>query len=325
MRAPSAVAAGGRLHAREPQHFASGLYKPFGIAFYPPGPSPQYLYVAENHRVVRYPYTDGMIAAASAPEVVVSDLPQGAGRLPGKGHWTRDVAFSGDGTTMFVSIGSFSNNQEAGEDETNRARSWPTIPTAPTAAWSPGGCATRYRCRSRRSPARCGPPTTSATSWGTIWCPTSSPPCSPASSSAGPGTISAPISIHGIPNAAREGLPPAGIPNVLLQAHTASLGSTFYTGAQFPAEYHGSLFVAAHGSWNRAEPVGGKVIRLVFDAAGNALPYYEDFMTGFAVEHARGLGPAGRRRGGRRRQPVSSPRTPTARSGACAMWAFPPG
>ena len=102
--------------------FASGLYKPFGIAFYPPGPSPQYLYVAENHRVVRYPYTDGMIAAASAPEVVVSDLPQGAGRLPGKGHWTRDVAFSGDGTTMFVSIGSFSNNQEDGEDETNRAR-----------------------------------------------------------------------------------------------------------------------------------------------------------------------------------------------------------
>ena len=74
---------------------------------------------------------------------------------------------------------------------------------------------------------------------------------------------------------------------MLLQAHSASLGSAFYTGAQFPAEYRGSLFVAMHGSWNRANPIGSKVIRLVFDAAGKALPYYEDFMTGFVVRTTR--------------------------------------
>ena len=77
---------------------------PFGIAFYPPGPNPQYVYVAENNRVVRFPYVNGMVAATAAPEVVVPDLPQGAGQLPGKGHWTRDIAFSPDGATMYVSV-----------------------------------------------------------------------------------------------------------------------------------------------------------------------------------------------------------------------------
>ena len=73
------------------------------------------------------------------------------------------------------------------------------------------------------------------------------------------------------------------VPSVLLQAHSSSLGSAFYTGTQFPAEYRGSLFVATHGSWNRANPTGSKVIRIMFDAAGNPLPYYEDFLTGFVV------------------------------------------
>ena len=58
---------------------------------------------------------------SGGPEVIVPDLPQGAGQLPGKGHWTRDVAFSADGTAMYVSVGSYSNVQERGEDETDRA------------------------------------------------------------------------------------------------------------------------------------------------------------------------------------------------------------
>src|SRR5262249_53678204 len=51
-------------------------------------------------------------------------------------------------------------------------------------------------------------------------------------------------------------------PAVLYQAHTAPLGMAFYTGSQFPEEYRGDLFVALHGSWNRAVPVGYKVIRV---------------------------------------------------------------
>jgi glucose/arabinose dehydrogenase len=45
--------------------------------------------------------------------------------------------------------------------------------------------------------------------------------------------------------------------------------------------------VAVHGSWNRANPTGSKVIRVMFDAQGQALPYYEDFMTGFVVSNHR--------------------------------------
>ena len=73
------------------------------------------------------------------------------------------------------------------------------------------------------------------------------------------------------------------VPTILLQAHSASLGSIFYTGTQFAAEYYGNLFVAEHGSWNRSNPTGSKVIRLVFDPGGNVQPYYQDFMTGFVV------------------------------------------
>ena len=44
------------------------------------------------------------------------------------------------------------------------------------------------------------------------------------------------------------------VPDVLLQAHSASLNMVFYTGTQFPAEYRGDAFAALHGSWNRNAP-----------------------------------------------------------------------
>ena len=75
------------------------------------------------------------------------------------------------------------------------------------------------------------------------------------------------------------------MPKVLLQAHSASLGSAFYDHSQFPAEYRGSLFVAEHGSWNRSNPTGSKVIRLIFTPEGQVKSYYEDFMTGFVVSN----------------------------------------
>ncbi|HZS32458.1 MAG TPA: PQQ-dependent sugar dehydrogenase, partial [Methylomirabilota bacterium] len=67
-------------------------------------------------------------------------------------------------------------------------------------------------------------------------------------------------------------------PDVLLQAHTAPLGLAFYTGTQFPSEYRGNLFVALHGSWNRAVPVGYKVVRVRLGGGG---PIVEDFVTGW--------------------------------------------
>jgi glucose/arabinose dehydrogenase len=92
--------------------FAAGLSQPFGIAFYPVGPNPQYVYVANTGSVVRFPYRNGDLKARGAAETIVPDIPSG-GRLTGGGHWTRDVAFTRDGGKMFVSVGSHSNDDDA--------------------------------------------------------------------------------------------------------------------------------------------------------------------------------------------------------------------
>ncbi len=265
--------------------FATGLDRPFGMAFYPAGDNPQYLYVAENSRVVRYPYASGGLAPGGAAEVVVAKLPQGAGELPGKGHWTRDIVFSADGSTMYVSVGSYSNVQQNGEDETDRAAILSFTPTGDSHAIFATGL---------RNPVSLSIQPVTGALWTTV------------NERDGLGDQLVPDYVTEVraneffgwpwyyigqrrdtrPRAALPtDLPPVTVPSVLLQAHTASLGAAFYTGSQFPAEYKHSLFIAAHGSWNRANPTGSKVIRVAFDAAGNAVRYYEDFMTGFTVSN----------------------------------------
>ena len=70
------------------------------------------------------------------------------------------------------------------------------------------------------------------------------------------------------------------VPDVpLTPAHQAVLDFEFYTAKQFPAEYQGDLFVALHGSWNRAQRTGYKIVRVKLHN-GVATGAYEDFMTG---------------------------------------------
>ena len=76
--------------------FATGLREPFGIAFYPPGPNPQYVYVGNTGSIVRFPYHNGDTKASGPAQTIVPNIPSG-GRLRGGGHWTRDIAFSLDG------------------------------------------------------------------------------------------------------------------------------------------------------------------------------------------------------------------------------------
>ena len=72
------------------------------------------------------------------------------------------------------------------------------------------------------------------------------------------------------------------LPDVLIEAHSASLGMTVYDGSQFPADYRGNIFAAEHGSWNRSKRTGYKVIRVIMK---NGVPTgeYEDFATGFVI------------------------------------------
>lgn len=75
----------------------------------------------------------------------------------------------------------------------------------------------------------------------------------------------------------------AGPPVATIQAHSAPLGLTFYTGDAFPAEYQGDLFVALHGSWNRSVPTGYKIVRVPLNGSTPTGPV-EDFATGWLNE-----------------------------------------
>src|SRR5262249_31702875 len=110
----------GATRAEQRWTFADGLDGPFGMAFYPPGPSPPWLYVAENSRVVRFPYRAGDTSARGRSEVVVAELSPTTG-----GHTTRDIVFSLDGKRMFVSVGSQSNVAEGiGKKSPDQIRAW---------------------------------------------------------------------------------------------------------------------------------------------------------------------------------------------------------
>src|SRR6185369_3302547 len=72
------------------------LNNPFGIAFYPPGDDPQFLYVANTDGVIGFPYRNGDLKARGAAQHLAAHLSPGA-LLRGGGHWTRCIVFSPDG------------------------------------------------------------------------------------------------------------------------------------------------------------------------------------------------------------------------------------
>jgi hypothetical protein len=113
-------AADGAGKASKIEIFAAGLDGPFGIAFYPLGTNPQWLYVATNNQVVRFAYRSGDLQSAGAAQIVVAKLADTV-----DGHSTRDIVFSPDGSRMFVSVGSGSN---IAEDEPRKSaaaiRTW---------------------------------------------------------------------------------------------------------------------------------------------------------------------------------------------------------
>src|SRR5437773_5607691 len=77
-----------------------GLNKPFGVAFYPPGDDPQFLYVANTDSVIRFPYRSGDLKARGPAEGLGAQLSGGAAHLRSGGHWTRDIVFSPNGQKM---------------------------------------------------------------------------------------------------------------------------------------------------------------------------------------------------------------------------------
>ena len=92
----------GSAHAIRDEVFASGLKQPFGIAFYPLGPNPRWVYIANSDGVVRFRYKTGDLKATGKPEQIIAGIPT-------THHYARDIAFSADGHRLFFSVGSGSN------------------------------------------------------------------------------------------------------------------------------------------------------------------------------------------------------------------------
>jgi glucose/arabinose dehydrogenase len=84
--------------------------------------------------------------------------------------------------------------------------------------------------------------------------------------------------------------PPADVvfPAVEMTAHAADLGMEFYNGNMFPDRYKNAIFSAQHGSWNRTEPVGARVMVTFIDEEGNATS--EPFAEGWIDENGEYLG-----------------------------------
>jgi len=271
---------------QQPQVFETELPGAFGMAFWP-ADNPQYLYVATTQNVFRIPYANGDLKARGAPERVVSGLAAG-------GHSTRDIVFSPDGKTLYVSVGSESNRADRMGPKPNDIAAFERTHGVGGAwgseDWRAAVLAFDAEGRNKRAYAtglrNCAGLTLQKET-GALWCAVNErdmlgdnlPPDYATSLKEG-GFYGWPwfyIGDHADP--AHRGARPdlAGkitIPDVLIQAHSAPLGITFGP--------DGSGFVALHGSWNRTKVTGYKVVRLPM-RDGKASGEYEDFVTGFTT------------------------------------------
>ena len=242
---------------------AEDLSAPSSIAFYRDGS----LYVGETKRVLRLSAPDER-GLFQEQQVIVDGLPSG-------GHNTRTVLFSPDWSSLFVSIGSSCN--VCVEEDQRRA----TI-----MRYNPDGSGEQVYAQGLRNAV------------GITFCPGSGELWATNNGRDRLGDDQPPETVYQIREGDNAGWPYChsgrivdpdygsptacdGVvaPAVEMQAHSAPLGLTFYSGSQFPEEYWGDLFIAFHGSWNRAVPTGYKLVRVPMQdgRAGQV----RDFATGW--------------------------------------------
>ncbi|MGD1210635.1 MAG: sorbosone dehydrogenase family protein [Candidatus Acidiferrales bacterium] len=260
------------------EEFASGLKLPFGIAFYPPGPNPQYVYIGDTDAVLRFPYKNGDMKATGPSEVIVPNLPAGPN------HFARGVVFSLDGKRMFIAVGSHTNVTDIDTDTSEFHRADILVANPDGSNLSVYASGIRNGCGVTVNPQT-----------GELWTSVNErdelgdnlPPDYITHVQAG-GFYGWPwYYTGGNPDPRFPGKHPelkdkAIVPDVLLEPHNASLNITFYEGKQFPKQYRDQMFAAEHGSWNRSVRTGYEVI-LVPMKNGHATGEYQDFLTGFVL------------------------------------------
>lgn len=255
---------------------ANGLNLPFGMAFHDDA-----VFIANTDGVVRFPFRRRQEALEGRGKKIHT--------LPGGGynqHWTRNVILSPDRKQLFVSVGSESNVDVE------------PPPRASVLAMNLDGSGSRVFASGTRNPIGLAfHPRTKALYvvvnerdrlgddlvpdyftrlqdggfYGWPFAYLRSDLLDPRHVKNGRSTN---------PEMAQRTL----TPDVLLEAHSAALGLTFYTGNAFPERYRRGAYVALHGSWNRSEASGYKIVFVPFNAQDRPEGYYEDFVTGFVLD-----------------------------------------
>lgn len=249
--------------------FADGLDAPYGLALVGNN-----LYVANQGELLRFDYQDGQTRASAAP-VTVTKLPSAINH-----HWTKALAASADGRYLYVGIGSNSNASERGMvAEVDRAEIWQV--DAATGAHRP------YATGVRNPTALAIQPDS-----GVLWAVVNErdelgPNLVPdyLSSIRDGGFYGWPYSYWGqhvdprVQPRNPEKVASAIVPDYSLGSHVAALGLAFST-ATMGARFADGAFVGEHGSWNRKDPVGYKVVFVPFRDGRPAGPPV-DVVTGF--------------------------------------------
>jgi glucose/arabinose dehydrogenase len=261
------VFAGGKPEGKK--HLITGLNRPYGLAFWQ-----NYLYIAETNGVRRFPYDAKALTAGGGQQV--ADLPGGGN------HWTRAIVFDRAGQKMYVSVGSSSNITP---DEERRAA---------INRYNPDGSGHEIFASGLRNPSSIHWYPNSDTLWATVI------------ERDGLGDDLPPDYITHVQQRGFYGWPWAYFgthpeprhngqhselvqktitPDVALPAHNSPLDFAFYTGTQFPADYRGGAFVTLHGTWNRSQRAGYKVVYVPF-LNGRPSGAPKDFLTGWMIAPA---------------------------------------
>jgi glucose/arabinose dehydrogenase len=250
--------------------FMTGLNQPLGMLVWK-----DWFYVGHTDGIYRYPYTPGQVRIKEPGQKILDLTPDGYNN-----HWTRNIIASKDGSKLYVSTGSGSNNGENGMDKEVRRACILEI--------NPDGSGEKLFASGIRNPV------------GMDWEPVTGALWTAVNERDHLGDDLVPDYVTSVKEGGFYGWPYAYfgpkedprmkgqrpdlvartlVPDVAVGAHTASLGLAFYTQEAFPTKYRGGAFVGQHGSWNRSLFSGYKVIYIPFRNGRPGVP--EDFLTGF--------------------------------------------
>jgi glucose/arabinose dehydrogenase len=235
-----------------------------------------WFYVANTDGVWRYPYKAGQTHITSTGQKILS-LPAGGYN----NHWTRNLRGNADGSKIFVSVGSGTNDAEHGIDTEKRR--------ADVLEINLDGSGERIYASGLRNPAGIDlQPETHMLYAAVNERDTFGDELVPdyLTSVKEGGFYGWPYAYFGKhPDPKHKGERPdmvkrSIVPDYALGAHTASLGLAFYNAKKFPQKYWNGAFIGQHGSWNSSKLVGYKVTFVPF-VNGKPQGAMQDFLTGF--------------------------------------------